>query len=140
MGLSHAAAAGILFTAAVVTGFNISDDVYNQQDDLAEAWEDYFQYQLARASTDFTITDIKPQGGNSRVFMTNTGALPIDPDLLSFVYNGGAVTATAWVMDPPSQPPQWGPGRTIMVTVGAPRPTHAIVAEATGHTEVWTNP
>lgn len=114
MGLSHAAAAGVLFMAAALAGFQVSGNVFDQQDGLASAWDAFYEQEQDRSGTSFTIDQVRKQGPRTEVTATNTGSTTIDAAQLPVLFDGSPVTMDSWKVNAKTSD-VWAPGSVIVL-------------------------
>ncbi len=137
MGLSHAAAGGIVFFAATLAGFQLSGDLFDQQEKLAADWEAFYLDQEQLDRTAFTIDDVRRFGASrTEITMTNTGATTIDASSLTVLYDGLPEVAVSWLIDG-TVTDVWHPGGVIVVETAALDPNDVAVADALGVKAYW---
>ncbi len=137
MGLSHAAAAGVLFFAAVLAGFQVSDKAFDGQDELVGAWNEFHDTNAARAATSFTIDDVKKFGAaRTEVTLTNTGSTTIHAADMTLLYDGTHEPVTGWSVD--AQPSAvWAPGSQLILVTAALTPQDVVAMDGIGVKAYW---
>ncbi len=144
MGLSHAAAGGVIFFAAALAGFQISDDAFDAQDASLEAWEAYFEAQQRLSDGSFTIQDADTQPGppprTTIVYVLNTGGTSIAADSMSVIVEGTPVAVEAHRIQGAPSSSIWHPGQVLELDVLFNNPTDVLVADDVGNQDIWRGP
>jgi archaellum component FlaF (FlaF/FlaG flagellin family) len=138
MGMSHVAAAVILFAGFVTAATTAMRAGFDTHEDITQSWQSSNDWAKQAQTTDMTITSVGPQGQNTRIRADNTGETVIDGSKLSVVINGVDKTNSITTRKVETKTTNvWAPEQEIEIIIPGTGTTSVVLAEEHGITELW---
>jgi archaellum component FlaF (FlaF/FlaG flagellin family) len=138
MGVSHVAAALILFAGLVTAGQTAVRASFDTNERMTHAWQAAHEREQRGLQTAFEITQVDVDASNTTTTALNTGAATIDGARIDIVLDGIVRTSQITTRLVESKATDvWAPGQEIVIVAGVGNVTDVQVIDESGRMDVW---